>query len=70
MSKERVVPVVDPDDLDQNRMYSTGYVAELFGVQVATVRDWIDNGRLPAQKIGRNYRVRRQDLINFANSRY
>lgn len=71
MSKERVQgELSNPDDLNSNKMYSTGYVAELFGVQIDTVRQWIDDGKLPALKVGKNWRIRRADMIKFANSRY
>lgn len=37
-------------------------VAEEFQVTTQTVRNWIDGGALPAAKIGRAFRVRREDV--------
>jgi len=47
----------DPGDL-----MSTEQVAEILGVRVRTVRRYIREGRLPAARIGKQYRVHRQDL--------
>jgi excisionase family DNA binding protein len=37
-------------------------VAEEFQVTGQTIRNWIDHGALPAAKIGRSFRVRREDV--------
>jgi excisionase family DNA binding protein len=37
-------------------------VAEEFQVTTQTIRNWIDGGALPAAKIGRAFRVRREDV--------
>ena len=37
-------------------------VAELLKLNQQTIRNWIDEGRLPAVRIGRRVRVRRVDL--------
>lgn len=34
----------------------------------ATVRRWIDNGTLPAIKVGREYRIERDQLAALLNS--
>lgn len=62
----------DPDRPDENRLYSTTQIAELFSVTTETVRDWIKSGKLKgtADEGGRAYRVRRRDLIEFANKKY
>jgi excisionase family DNA binding protein len=37
-------------------------VADEFQVTTQTIRNWIDGGALPAAKIGRAFRVRREDV--------
>ncbi|MCW3844533.1 helix-turn-helix domain-containing protein [Micromonospora yasonensis] len=43
-------------------MYSVEQVAELLGLHVRTVRGYIRAGRLPAVRIGKQYRIARADL--------
>ncbi|MFG2052456.1 helix-turn-helix domain-containing protein [Micromonospora sp. NPDC048930] len=45
-----------------NDMYSVEQVAELLGLHVRTVRGYIRAGRLPAVRIGKQYRIARADL--------
>jgi excisionase family DNA binding protein len=43
--------------------YTPGQVAEMLQVSPATVRRWIREGQLPAQRVGpRLYRIRREDV--------
>jgi excisionase family DNA binding protein len=37
-------------------------VAAEFQVTAQTIRNWIDHGALPAVRIGRGYRIRREDV--------
>ena len=37
-------------------------VAAEFQVTAQTIRNWIEHGVLPATRIGRGYRIRREDL--------
>ena len=37
-------------------------VASEFQVTAQTIRNWIEHGVLPATRIGRGYRIRREDL--------
>ena len=60
----------DPDRPEDSKLYTTGQVAELFSVTTETVRDWIKDGKLRGTQIGRSYRVRRKDLIEFANHKF
>ena len=61
----------NPDNLDDNKLYSTAQIAELVSVTTETVRDWIKDGKLKGTAPGgRSYRVRRADLIAFANHKY
>ena len=57
---------ITPDE----QFLSTTTVAELFEVTPETVRTWIEKGYLRAIKIDKAYRVSRQSLRDFANSRY
>ena len=43
-------------------LLSTGAAARVEGVSPKTIRKWIADGRLPARRIGREYRIRREDL--------
>lgn len=67
--KERPVPF-DPDKPEDNKLYTTLQVAQLFSVTTETVRDWIKDGKLVGVVVGGRYRVRRRDLISFANHKY
>jgi excisionase family DNA binding protein len=37
-------------------------VATLLRVHVRTVRDWIQRGEIPAYRVGKEWRIRRDDL--------
>ena len=37
-------------------------VASVFQVTAQTIRNWIDHGTLPAVRVGRGFRVRREDV--------
>jgi excisionase family DNA binding protein len=45
-----------------NRLLTVTEVAEEFQVTTQTIRNWIDGGALPAAKIGRAFRVKRDDV--------
>jgi excisionase family DNA binding protein len=45
-----------------NRLLTVTQVAEEFQVTTQTIRNWIDGGALPAAKIGRAFRVKREDV--------
>lgn len=47
------------------KFYSCEAVAERYGVKVITVWDWIRKRKLPAIKIGGQYRVSENDLKAF-----
>jgi excisionase family DNA binding protein len=50
-------------------MYSTEEVAGLLGLHVRTVRGYVRDGRLPATRIGKQYRIARDDLDAFTGTR-
>jgi excisionase family DNA binding protein len=45
--------------------HSPEQVADLFGLHVRTVRGYIRAGRLPAVRIGKQYRIAHSDLATF-----
>lgn len=45
--------------------YSVDQVAELLGLHVRTVRNYVRDGRLKAVRIGKQYRIARADLEAF-----
>ena len=52
-----------------SKMYTCEQVAERYGVQVITIWDWIRKKKLPAIKIGKEYRISDEDLKQFEDSR-
>ena len=44
-------------------------VSERYGVKKITVWDWIRKKKLPAVKIGKEYRIRLEDLKKFEDER-
>jgi excisionase family DNA binding protein len=55
-------PVPQP----QGRLLTVPEVAERLGLSIAMVRRYCAQGKLPAQKLGRDWAVRRQDIERFA----
>jgi excisionase family DNA binding protein len=45
--------------------YTVDQVANLLGLHVKTVRNYVRDGRLPAVRIGKQYRIAREDLAAF-----
>lgn len=52
-----------------SKMYTCEEIAERYGVKVITVWDWIRKKKLPALKLGKEYRVRDEDIKVFEESR-
>ncbi|MFD6452997.1 helix-turn-helix domain-containing protein [Nocardia sp. NPDC055165] len=48
-----------------DRLYSVEQVAELLGLHVRTVRSYVREGKLPAVRIGKQYRITHEDLETF-----
>jgi excisionase family DNA binding protein len=46
-------------------LYSVEHVANLLGLHVKTVRTYVRDGRLKATRIGKQYRITREDLEAF-----
>ena len=51
-----------------SKMHSCSDIAERYGVQVITVWEWIRKKKLPAMKIGRDYRISDKDIEIFEES--
>ena len=47
-------------------MYSVEQVAEILGLHVRTVRGYVRDGRLPAVRVGKQYRIAQRDFEAFA----
>ena len=47
------------------KYYSCQEVADIYGVKVITVWNWVRKQKLPAIKIGKQYRIREDDLMKF-----
>ncbi|MFB4277923.1 MULTISPECIES: helix-turn-helix domain-containing protein [unclassified Nonomuraea] len=45
--------------------YTVEQVATLLGLHVKTVRNYVRDGRLPAVRIGKRYRIAKEDLAAF-----
>lgn len=50
-------------------MYNCEEIAEIYSVKLITVWDWIRKKKLPAIKIGREYRIKEEDLKTFEDER-
>lgn len=51
------------------KFYSCNEIAKKYSIQVITVWDWIRKKKLPAIKIGREYRISEDDLRTFEDER-
>lgn len=50
-------------------LYTCAQVAERYGIKTITVWEWIRKKKLPAIKIGKEYRIRTEDLAEFEKRR-
>lgn len=51
-----------------SKMYICEEIAEMYGVKIFTVWDWIKRKKIKALKIGREYRIKEEDLKAFEES--
>lgn len=49
-------------------VYSAEQVADILGLHVRTVRGYVRDGRLPAVRVGKQYRITEQDLRAFTGA--
>nr|WP_308743253.1 helix-turn-helix domain-containing protein [uncultured Anaerocolumna sp.] len=50
-------------------LYDCEFVSERYNVEIRTVWSWIREKKLPAIKIGKQYRIREEDLKKFEEER-
>ncbi len=50
-------------------LYTCAQVAARYGVKTLTVWSWIRGKKLPAIRLGRDYRIRHKDLLAFERAR-
>jgi excisionase family DNA binding protein len=60
---------LDPPNLEESFL-TVAEVAELLKLNQQTVRNWIDQGSLPALRVGRRVRIRRSDLERLLEEGY
>lgn len=53
---------------ENTHLISTAEAAKMFGVSRVTIFKWIKAGKLPAQKIGRNYLIHLKDVAGMAQA--
>src|SRR5437588_12503503 len=53
---------LDPSSLNEDSFLTVAEVAELLKLNQQTVRNWIDQGSLPALRVGRRVRIKRSDF--------
>lgn len=51
-----------------DRLYTCEEIAERYSVKITTVWEWIRLKKLPAISIGKGYRVKEEDLLEFEKS--
>lgn len=61
---EQLVPSHDDPFLSPTK------VAQIFDVKPATVRSWIEDGKLKATKVGNRWRIQHSEMVRFANAQY
>jgi excisionase family DNA binding protein len=60
---------LEPSNLEDSFL-TVAEVAELLKLNQQTVRNWIDQGSLPALRVGRRVRIRRTDLERLLEEGY
>ena len=61
---------LDPRSLNDDSFLTVAEVAELLKLNQQTVRNWIDQGSLPALRVGRRVRIRSSDLNRLLEDGY
>jgi excisionase family DNA binding protein len=61
---------LDPGSLNDDSFLTVAEVAELLKLNQQTVRNWIDQGSLPALRVGRRVRIRSSDLNRLLEDGY
>jgi excisionase family DNA binding protein len=62
---------MSPSNPEPDEAYLTvAEVAQTLRLNQQTVRNWIDQGRLPALRIGRRVRIKRSDFARIVDANY
>jgi excisionase family DNA binding protein len=61
---------LDSGSLNDDSFLTVAEVAELLKLNQQTVRNWIDQGSLPALRVGRRVRIRSSDLNRLLEDGY
>jgi excisionase family DNA binding protein len=61
---------MSPTDLDPDEFLTVADVAATLKLNQQTVRNWIDQGSLPAFRVGRRVRIRRSDFQRILDESY
>src|SRR5437588_689938 len=61
---------LDPGSPNEDSFLTVAEVAELLKLNQQTVRNWIDQGSLPALRVGRRVRIRSSDLNRLLEEGY
>jgi len=61
------MPNTEDDDV---KLFTTAQVAAFLEVTPETIRNWIDDGTLPAIKLNNLWRVTKRDLRDFISRRH
>lgn len=62
------MPEIIPSQDDP--LLSPQKIAKMFDVKAFTVRQWINDGKLKAVKVGNSWRVQQSEMVRFANEKY
>lgn len=54
---------------DQDKIYGAKQLAKFFGVTEKTIWEWCKKGKLPAFKIGKEWKIRAVDLQKTINQK-
>ena len=54
-------------NMESDQYYSIKEVANMLKVAYLTVYRWIKNGKIPAIKAGKQYRIKKEDLNSFTS---
>jgi excisionase family DNA binding protein len=54
--------------LNYTKVYTTAQAAEILQINIQTLRKWIREGKLPASKLGSDYRITGEDIKVFLDS--
>ncbi|MCK9597729.1 MAG: helix-turn-helix domain-containing protein [Sphaerochaeta sp.] len=52
-------------DLPEKKMLRVDEAADYFDVHPKTIRRWIEEGRLPAEKLAGSIRIPKESILNF-----